>query len=145
MRPVLYVEDEEDDVFLLQRAWARAGLPYPLVVLPDGVQAVDYLLGQGAFHDRTRYPFPILVLLDLNLPLKGGFEVLKEARARFALDALPIVVMTSSDAQRDRAAAQANGANGYRVKPRDCHGIESFVAELSRQWLPPVAGSVPPG
>ena len=143
MRPVLYVEDEEDDVFLLRRAWAREGIPYPLVVLPDGVQAVDYVLGQGAFCDRSLHPLPVLVLLDLNLPLKGGLEVLTESRARFPADELPIVIVSSSDAQRDRMAALARGANGYRVKPRDCQGIDTLVAELRHQWLPPVvAGAV---
>lgn len=144
MRPVLYVEDEEDDVFLLQRAWAQAALPNPLVVLPDGAQAIDYLLGRGRFRDRSLHPRPALVLLDLNLPFKGGLEVLAEARALLSAEELPILILSSSDAQRDRAAALSRGANGYRVKPRDCRGFTELAAEISHGWLgAPVVGGVP--
>jgi CheY-like chemotaxis protein len=73
---ILYAEDEETDVLLLRLALKRSGLAHPLQVVVNGVEAIDYLAGAGAFADRSLYPLPCLVLLDLKMPLKDGFEVL---------------------------------------------------------------------
>src|SRR5687767_8914254 len=96
LRPVLYAEDEDNDAFLMHRAFAKAGVANPLKIVPDGAAAIRYLSGTGEFRDRTQHPSPCLLLLDLNLPRQSGLEVLQWARAQPPLQGLPIVMLTSS-------------------------------------------------
>jgi len=114
---ILLVEDNEDDVFIFRRAYRQAGLLYPLQVAGDGQEALDYLQGMGRFADRTQYPVPFLMLLDLKLPFKHGLEVLQTVRHRPELAGLCVVVLTSSAEQRDLARARELGAHAYLVKP----------------------------
>ena len=114
---ILLVEDNEDDVFIFRRAYKQAGLPYPLQVAGDGQEALDYLQGMDRFADRTAYPLPFLVLLDLKLPFKNGLEVLQIVRHRPELAGLCVVVLTSSAEQRDLVRARELGAHAYLVKP----------------------------
>lgn len=114
---ILLVEDNEDDVFIFRRAFKQAALPYSLQVAGDGQEALDYLLGVDRFTDRTVYPLPFLVLLDLKLPFKNGLEVLQTVRHSPELAGLCVVVLTSSAEQRDLARARELGAHAYLVKP----------------------------
>jgi CheY-like chemotaxis protein len=115
--PVLYAEDEEDDVFFLQRAFCEAGIANPLVVVSDGDAAMEYLSGTGRYENRAEYPFPCLVLLDLNLPARSGLDVLKWIRGQPAMCGLPVLVLTSSTQEADIQQAYLYGANAYLVKP----------------------------
>lgn len=152
-RPVLYAEDEENDVFLMQRAFQKAGVMNPLHVVIDGAQAIRYLQGAGEFSNRALHPFPCLLLLDLNLPRQSGLEVLKWVRDRSAFATLPVVFLTSSNQDRDIGTAYSLGANGYLVKPPSSDKLIELVSSLRdtclvrdtemRGWLD-IKGNQPP-
>jgi CheY-like chemotaxis protein len=130
--PILYVEDEECDVLLLRLAMKRGGVPNPLEVAVDGVEAIDYLAGAGPFAERNKHPLPCLVLLDLKLPLKNGFEVLAWLRQQPQFAALPVVVYTSSSVEADRDKARELGATDYVVKKADVKAIAEWVRSVLR-------------
>jgi CheY-like chemotaxis protein len=136
---ILYVEDEENDVFLLRLAFTRARLTHPVHNAVDGAEAIDYLAGAGPFADRTRHPLPSLVLLDLNLPKKSGFEVLEWVRQQPQFASLPIVIYTSSVALVDRDRAGLLGATDYLVKRSDVNEIAELARSLAERWLLPNA------
>ncbi|MGZ4965313.1 MAG: response regulator [Limisphaerales bacterium] len=129
-KPVIYVEDEEDDAIMMQLAWKRVGIDFPLVTLCDGQQALDYFNGSNGYFDRERHPLPCLLLLDLNLPRMNGLEVLKELREKFDKTQLPIVIFSSSDAPKDRRETLEAGANTYIVKPSGLQQLNKVVASL---------------
>lgn len=137
MRPptILYVEDEEIDVVLFRLAVKRVGLANRVATAIDGIEAIDYLAGNGRFADRDQFPFPSLVLLDLKLPKRSGFEVLEWARQQKEFSSLPIVIYTSSDRDTDRDQARQLGANDYIVKPSDINQLAELVRSLHRRWL----------
>lgn len=132
---VLYVEDEDSDVLLLKLAFEIAGVGFELKTVTDGEKAIEYLAGAGAFRDRTRFPLPDLVLLDLNLPRESGFEVLQWIRQRRSFESLPVIVYTSSLNAEDCARARALGANDYLEKLSDVKEIATFARDFSRRWL----------
>ncbi len=130
LRPVLYAEDEDNDAFLMQRAFSKARVSNPLQIVVDGAAAIRYLSGAGEFSDRQRYPAPCLVLLDLNLPRQSGLEVLQWVRAQPGLSTLPVVILTSSNQDSDIGSAYALGANGYLVKPPSSERLIELVTGL---------------
>ena len=104
-RAVLYVEDEENDVLLLRMCFQQAGITNPFKVVVNGKEAIDYLAGHGQYADRHEYPFPCLVLLDIKLPLKSGFDVLhwmRQGQQSPAVKKLPFVMLTSSNSPDGR-------------------------------------------
>ncbi|CAM2883495.1 response regulator [Rariglobus hedericola] len=113
---VLLAEDNDDDLFLSKRVLAKAGIA-PVFHVADGRQAMDYLAGKGDYADRTRYPLPEVVLLDLKMPEFTGHEVLEWLRAEPALRDLKVYVLTSSAEMSDQQRAEKAGAQGYLVKP----------------------------
>jgi CheY-like chemotaxis protein len=125
---ILVIEDNNDDVLLIQRAFDRAMVGNPLEIVRSGPEAVAYLNGDPPFEDRTQHPLPGLVLLDIKLPLMDGFEVLKWIRSRADLAPVSVVMLTSSDHIRDVNLAYQLGANSFLVKPLDFWN----AAELSR-------------
>jgi CheY-like chemotaxis protein len=133
--PILYVEDEEADVILLQHVLTKAGIGNPLQTVKDGKAAKDYLAGDGPFADRKLHPLPGLVLLDLNLPYWSGFEVLEWIRQQSQLRQLPVVVFSSSSRPDDIARAYDLGANAYLVKPNALADLASLVLALRDFWL----------
>lgn len=137
--PVLYAEDEENDVFLLERAFAKARVEHPLRVVTDGAAAIRYLAGTDEFADRTRFPLPCLALLDLNLPRRSGLEVLKWVRDQTPFRTLPVVLLTSSNQVRDIASAHNLGANGYLVKPASSEKLVELAFTLRDACLQPGA------
>ena len=127
----LLVEDDDDHARLVERTLGNAGLNCNLTRVKDGVDAVRVLERQDEFADAPR---PDLVLLDLNLPRVSGHKVLEAVKSNEDLRSIPIVVMTSSDDERDRAAAYASHANSYVVKPIDFAKFRQMVHDLSRYW-----------
>jgi CheY-like chemotaxis protein len=136
-RPVLYVEDEENDVFLMKRAFAKAGVTNSLEIVTDGAAAIRRLSGVGEFADHERFSTPCLLLLDLNLPRRSGLEVVEWVRAQPRLKALPVVLLTSSNQERDIKSAHALGANGYLVKPASSEKLIEVVTTLRDACLIP--------
>ncbi len=128
---VLYVEDEDGDRFLMERAFAREGLGEALRIVNDGRLAVEYLSGGGL----EPHPKPSVVLLDLNLPEIHRFDVLKWIRAHPLHSELPVVVFTSSEREEDRARAELLGANEFLQKPNSVGGFEGVARRLSEQYL----------
>src|SRR5437016_684237 len=116
---ILLAEDEEEDVVLLKLGFAKARFLNPVQVVPDGAEAIAYLQGAGKYSNRSDFPLPNLLLLDLKMPRKNGFEVLEWLRQQPQLSALPVVVLTSSDDMRDVNRAYQLGANTFLVKPVD--------------------------
>src|SRR5947208_2771680 len=110
---ILLVEDSEDDVLIIRKAFRSAGIPNPLHVVRDGEGAIAYLAGEGRFSVRDEYPLPALILLDLKLPGMDGFEILRWIRQSPGLSSLRVVVLTSSENIRDVNAAYALGANSF--------------------------------
>jgi CheY-like chemotaxis protein len=131
---ILQVEDEESDALLLERAFAQAGVDNPVYVAISGQEGIDYLAGMGPFADRSRFPMPRLVLLDLKLHGISGQEVLEWIRRQRGLDGLKVAVLTSSPFPGDINAAYKAGANAYIVKP--CTYEERVkLAEEIKTWL----------
>lgn len=134
-KPILIVEDDPDDRFLIQRAFQKSKLTNPLRLVGDGDEALAYLLGEGAFADRNINPDPAVVLLDLKLPRRSGLEVLEWIRGRPApIGHLPVVVLTSSRESSDLQRAYDLGANSYLVKPVDFDGLLNMVATVGLYW-----------
>lgn len=132
---ILLVEDDENDLILTRRAFARSGLDCDLCVVRDGREAEAYLGGEGAYADRGASPLPDLVLLDLKLGGKSGFEVLEWMRGREDLRHLPVVVLTSSKGAADLRRAYDLGANSYLVKPVGFGHLQELVRGLGFYWL----------
>jgi CheY-like chemotaxis protein len=133
---VLYVEDEEFDVFFMRRAFGRAGLEgSSLMVVSDGQEAINYLAGRGRYADRHQFPVPALVLLDLNLPLVSGFQTLEWVRKQPELRNLPVIVFSSSARTEDRQRAQDLGASDYIEKPTSGLQFAGVLQGLRSKWL----------
>jgi CheY-like chemotaxis protein len=132
---ILLVEDNEDDVFILQNAFKKAGIINPMFVAEDGRRALDYLEGRGKFADRAQFPLPALVLLDLNLPQIHGLDVLKSVRANPALPPLLVVVLTSSDQEPDIDRAYRLGASSYLTKPPTPQKLDALVRCFGEYWF----------
>src|SRR5260221_3738401 len=116
-RAFLLIEDIEDDIFLTTKALALAGVENPIRVVRDGKAALDYLSGTGEFGDRSKYPLPAIVFLDLTLPNTHGLEVLRWIRADQELKETVVIVLTASRANSDVAEAYRLGANSFLRKP----------------------------
>lgn len=132
---LLLVEDNEDDVFLMKRALRFAGIKNPLQIAEDGQAAIDYLAGAGAYADRTRFPLPHLVFLDLKLPYKTGHEVLEWIRRQPAFSTLIVIVLTSSSEPVDLARAYQLGANSFVVKPPTSALLQKLAESFKLWWL----------
>ena len=145
---VLLADDDPNDVFLLQRAFQKTNIANPLRVVRDGEEAMAYLGGQGQYADRQLHPLPVLLLLDLKMPRKSGFEVLRWVRQQSGLKRLPVVVLTSSNQNPDINKAFDLGANSYIVKPGGFDSLVEMVKNLNLYWLilnekPQLRGGVP--
>ena len=134
MKTILQVEDDSNDVFFFQRAMKKAGVPNPIQVARDGQDAIDYLQGAGKFADRTQFPLPGLVLLDLKLPYVMGIEVLRWIRQQPGTPII-VVVLTASGGDEDVATAYRLGANGFLVKPSEADKLDDMVKAIGDFWL----------
>src|SRR6266446_3755781 len=132
---ILLVEDKEDDIILVRRAFERAGIPNPLQVVRDGEEAIEYLQGYGKYRNREEYPLPSLILLDLKMPGMDGFEVLEWIRGQPGFGSLPVVVLTSSFAVRDINKAYRLGGNSFMVKPMDFENTVELARTVKKYWL----------
>src|SRR6266404_2042107 len=132
---ILVVEDTEDDVLLIRRAFQKDKVANPLQVVRTGEDAIEYLKGEGRFSNRSEYPLPELVLLDLKLPGTDGFEVLKWIRRQPGLSAMRVVVLTSSTQMDDVNKACKIGANSFLVKPVDFEQFVAIAHALHGYWL----------
>ena len=132
---ILHVEDEEADIFLLRRAFSRAGVDASIKAVTDGEMAISYLSGAGPFADRRENPLPSLVLLDLKLPKVTGFEVLAWLRRQPHLRSLVVIVFSSSADPKDVDRAYELGANSFVQKPPAVEQTVRLVEILNAWWL----------
>jgi len=131
---LLLVEDDPSDVLFFERALTKAGGDVPLRVARDGNEAVAYLAGQGVAADRGQHPLPLLVVLDLKLPYRSGFEVLEWLRKEPIFKDLPVIVLTSSREPSDLSRAKALGVDAYEVKPVHFPDLLSIVTSIRARW-----------
>ena len=132
--PVLVAEDDPNDVFLLRRAFQKAGMSNPLVVFHNGQEAIDYL----SHTDRAgleKSIGPALFFLDLKMPLMDGFDVLTWLHARPGAKNMPVIVLTSSNQEKDIEQAKRLGADDYRVKPQQFEDLIEIVQQIRDRWL----------
>ena len=132
---ILLAEDREDDILLIRRSFTKAFITNPLLVVRDGEEVVSYLEGEGKYSNRDEFPLPDLLLLDLKMPVKDGFEVIKWLRKHPTLKTLPVVVLTSSQDIRDVNTAYQLGANSFLVKPMDFENFVEMSRFISGFWL----------
>jgi CheY-like chemotaxis protein len=132
---LLLVEDTQQDELLILRALNKINLGNGVVVVRDGQQALDYLFREGEFAGRAGPDLPTVVLLDVNLPRVSGLEVLERLRADPRTRLLPIVILTSSDEERDRLRSYEHGANSFVRKPLVFTEFAETVARLGIYWL----------
>ena len=135
-KTVLLVEDDPNDARLVQRAFSRVGEQISVLRLQNGDEAVSYLRGDPPFDNRRVHPMPMIVLLDIKLPRRSGFEVLQWVRARTdSLRRLPVVMLTSSTHLTDINRAYDLGANSYVCKPESTKQLNEFVRLFTSYWL----------
>lgn len=132
---ILLAEDESDDIFLMRRALSSASVPNPLSVVRDGEEVLEYIQGIGKYADRQAYPLPAILLLDLNMPKKSGFEVLEWVRRQETLQGLPVIVLSTSNQEQDIRKAYALGANSYLTKPSNFGQLVTMVKMVETNWL----------
>jgi len=139
---ILMVEDDSKDVELTLTALEDYNLANEVIVARDGVEALDYLFGTGAYTGRDLNAMPQVVLLDLNLPKVGGLEVLRRLRMDSRTKLLPVVILTSSNEEQDRIQGYDLGANSYVRKPVDFSQFIDAARQLGLYWL--VTNEPPP-
>lgn len=132
--PVLIAEDNPNDVELLRLALKKAGVEHPLRIVGDGQEAVDYLAGRGKFADRSAYPFPDVILLDIKMPKMSGLEVLQWVKAHPECAVIPTVIFTASSQESDIKDAYQLGANGYLVKPSTFDELVRRIKLMFEFW-----------
>jgi CheY-like chemotaxis protein len=134
-KPILLVEDNDDDVMLTMRALKKNRILNDLVIARDGAEAIEYLFGTGAYAGRDLSVMPQIVLLDLNLPRVGGLDVLRAIRADERTKLLAVVVLTSSKEEEDIIRSYSLGANSYVRKPVEFEQFTEAVKTLGLFWL----------
>lgn len=143
-RSILLVEDNPDDEALAIRALQRSRITNEIVVVHDGVEALDYLWGQGTYAERNTSIQPAVILLDLKLPRMDGIEVLRQLRSHEITRLLPVVVLTTSEEEQDLLNSYMLGCNSYIRKPVDFIQFSQAVQQLGMYWLllnePPPSG-----
>jgi len=134
-RLMLLAEDDDNDVYFLERALKQADISHALHRVKDGEEAIAYLRGDGMYRDRNQFPLPGFLLLDLKMPRRNGFEVIQWLRQQPGLKRLPVVVLTSSREDPDVNRAYELGANTYLVKPVKFESLVEMVKALNEFWL----------
>jgi len=132
---ILLVEDNADDLEMTLRALRRANMANNILVARDGAEALEFIFGEGPPNGRKIEHGPKLILLDLKLPKVDGMEVLKRVKTDSRTKLIPVVVLTSSNEQRDLVESYKIGVNSYIVKPVNFERFASAVAELGMYWL----------
>jgi two-component system response regulator len=134
-KTILLVEDNANDEYLTLRALKKHNLANDVMVARDGVEALDYLFGTGPYAGRDTREMPLVVLLDLKLPKVDGLEVLRRIRGDERTRMLPVVILTSSNEQRDVISGYKLGTNSYVQKPVDFSAFMDAVGQLGLYWL----------
>jgi two-component system response regulator len=132
---ILLVEDNPDDIELTLRAFNKNNIANKIVVARDGVEALDYLFGNGAYAGRDTSNLPRIILLDLKMPKLDGLQVLERLRADERTRLVPVVILTSSKEEHDLVKGYKSGANSYVRKPVDFNQFVEAVRQIGLYWL----------
>lgn len=132
---VMLAEDDEDDYLLTKKALEESGVAHCLYRVKDGEELMDYLLQRGAHQDRKDTSLPAIILLDLNMPKKGGREALKEIKENPQLHKIPVVVLTTSRSQEDIKRCYDLGANSFITKPGNFIQFVELIKSTTRYWF----------
>jgi DNA-binding response OmpR family regulator len=131
---ILLVDDSENDLFLMRAAFKKAGFDTSLQEVHNGEEAIAYLKGDDPYSDRTQFPLPAVMLLDLNMPMKNGFDVLAWVRSQAGLKRLSIIILSASMRTEDVERAFDLGANSFLVKPGSLEALVAMIRCL-RDWI----------
>lgn len=134
-RTILVAEDDDTDFFFLQTAFEMEALPHRLFRARNGHEVMDYLEGKGAFADRNQSPLPELLILDLKMPERDGFEVLAALKKSPNFAGLPVIVLTGSNIVGDEKLARGLGASDYHMKPCGVQKLRALVVQICERWL----------
>ncbi|WP_420155600.1 response regulator [Siphonobacter sp.] len=133
--PILVADDDEDDRFLIRTAFRDSQLTNDIFFVADGVELMQFLYHQGPYADAVNYPRPGIIFLDLNMPRKDGWEALSEIKQNPDLKAIPVVVLTTSNSERDILRTYESGANCYITKPISFDQLLQIVKSFGQFWL----------
>ncbi len=134
-KPILLAEDDPNDQWLMGYAWKTIQGELPLQTVHNGAQVIEYLDGKGEFSDRARFPLPGMLLLDLRMPVMGGFEVLEWLRSRPEFREIPVIILSASRQRDDVRRAYCLGANSYLVKPSDLDELVDMMRDVRQYWF----------
>ena len=132
---ILMADDDPDDRMMAEQAFHLYRLKNGVFFVEDGQELMDYLHHQGKYADAAQFPLPDLILLDLNMPLKDGREALTEIKMDPALRRIPVVILTTSQAEEDILRSYDLGANAYITKPVTFHGLAETIRQLNSFWF----------
>lgn len=132
---ILVVEDNSHEAVLLQNALKKMDMALSVQFVVNGEEAIDYLGGAERFSDRKQFPEPDLVIMDLKMPRKGGFEVLEWFRNLQEGALIPVIVLTSSDREVDVQRAYSLGASSYFIKPTGLEEFRSMIKVVYDYWM----------
>ena len=132
---ILVAEDDDIDRAFIRKAWEKSRVANDLRFVEDGVELIEYLNHAGRYSDPASSPRPAVILLDLNMPKKDGREALREIKADPALRQIPIIVLTTSQAEEDICRSYDLGANSYIAKPATFEALVDVLQVLGRYWI----------
>jgi len=131
---ILLAEDEENDVFLVERALQKLGFVECVFICRDGEEATQYLQGTGPYSDRAAFPFPSIIITDLKMPRKGGFEILRWLKDHPECHVIPVIILSASNERRDVREAYREGANCFLVKPSSFDALLALLRATFEFW-----------
>jgi CheY-like chemotaxis protein len=132
--PILIAEDDENDAIILERALRKVGFENPFHFCRDGIEVLEYLRGEGPYHDRVKFPFPRVLITDLKMPKMGGLEILKWLHLHAECNVIPKIVFTASKQASDIQEVYKFGANSYLVKPGGYERLTEMLKLFFDYW-----------
>jgi len=138
---VLVAEDDENDAFLLKRALEKNRIGMPVHVCGDGEEAMDYLKGKGQYANRDLFPFPRVIVTDLKMPRRSGFDILRWLQSHPECNLIPKIVLSASDQEADVILAYQLGVNCYFRKPSTVAELTTLVRRVYDLWT---LAAIPP-
>jgi CheY-like chemotaxis protein len=132
---ILMADDDEDDGLLVREALAESQFPFHLHIVGNGEELLDYLYNRGLYTDQTKATRPGLILLDLNMPIKNGLEVLQEIKTDTSLRSIPVIILSTSENQEDIYQTYALGANSFITKPVTFAGLVEIMQNIGKYWF----------
>lgn len=128
-------DDDAEDRMLAQEAYTESGLSGKIIFVKDGQELLDYLFNKGNYSDKKKYPRPGIILLDLNMPKKDGREALSEIKADLMLHTIPVIVLTTSQAEEDIVSTYNLGVSSYITKPLRYEGFVTIMKTIGTYWF----------